>query len=152
MITPANKLTQVYKIVQIDTAGRLWSVNTHLRYPSEQLIEYLFNHQVFPNDKTKALFAFPDYKTVMACLYIYGERHVKVLRCLAHNVRTVNCDSFNNDYAIAESIDKGFNSRYDFYFPAPTISGALAKVSLCEWLIPLNFVKIPQKFLTSRQS
>lgn len=141
MIPPSNKLTQVYKLVQTDMTGRLWSVNSHLRgLGSEQLIEYSFNHQVFPNDKVRALFAFPNYKTAMKYVSLYRQtRNVKVLRCLAHNARVVGNDTIIRDFAVIEAIEKRF-------------FGGSAIMVLCEWLIPLNFIKIPQKYLTGPQN
>jgi hypothetical protein len=133
MKQPAVKLTTVYKVVQVDKGGRMWSVNPNGDLPTHYCcVEYFLNHQVLPHADRPTLFVTPNLQQAQMAAKFYNRGHVSdwehkisILRCLAANVRQQTLDYV--------TIGLGENQR-QVYTPTEF------KTSLCDWLVPVAVI------------
>ena len=121
-------LTIVYKIVQVDSRGRMFSANPHhfmaLRNKDDTVVRYRLRHQVLPNDYCKALFACKTPADADTALDFYGRRHkCYILRGYAANVR----DYVSND-PVTKVLRDIISLPSDF------------KTVLCDWFIPIGII------------
>ena len=140
----------VFKVVQLSPRGRMWSVNPNPRCfidkmllqsdrNREQLVHYRMLSQVKPlgGGNIQALFACPSLTDAKKAKVFYTrcEKPVKILRCLAYNVREVTRATIDADPALQQWFKNGVNAcRGSIYLPS------YFRTVLCDWLIPLSSV------------
>jgi hypothetical protein len=151
-IPTPQKLTLVYKVVQVTNDGRMWSANPSPRLivcPNDydlqeqkmnRIVEYKFKHIVFPNTLTPALFAFKNkqdgiegvnfyYCAVDNCEKRDFLQSVNLISGYALNTRQLP-----NRHVSSDLVFK--NSGVDFAIPRVLASGTV----LCDSFIPMTTV------------
>ena len=128
MKIPSIPLTIVYKIVQVDSRGRMFSANPHAKIvvhnwkTDDEIVQYKLRHQVFPNDRTPVLFACGSLDAARRALQFYGARKkCYILRGYAANVRKFR----DNDPALGGKMTH------------PPVG---CFTVLCDWFIPIGIV------------
>lgn len=151
-IPTPQKLTLVYKVVQVTQDGRMWSANPSPRLivrPSkfdledqkmDRIVEYRFKHIVFPNTLTPALFAFKNKQEGIDGVHFYYHavdncekrgflKSVNLISGYALNARQLS-----TRYVVS---DRAFHkSGVDFAIPREFESGTI----LCDSFIPMTTV------------
>ena len=133
MKTPSIPLTIVYKIVQVDSHGRMFSANPHyimaLENEDDTVIRYRLRHQVLPSDHCRALFACKTLTDAKVALDFYGKHHkCYILRGYAANVR---------DYARGDAVVEVLDNAIALPCSFQTV--------LCDWFIPIGIVLSNEK-------
>lgn len=140
MKQPSVPLSIVYKVVQVDEYGRMWSVNPAVQIVRENgknVVRYKLRHQVFPESETPALFVCPTLEDARVAAEFYEvdcgcQNKVRILRGYAVNPRQVDRQTILQDEA--------FGNEKTTFIPLPVSFNT----AICDWFIPIGIVKNKQ--------
>lgn len=141
MKVPSIPLQIVFKVVQVDKYGRMFSANpspSTVRARGQHVLRYRLRHQVLPSTATPALFACPTLEDAKMAWHFYHEgrwgylKKVYILRGYAANVRQVNRSTVRQDEAFVEYLQNHDNTLRSM----PLIFNTV----LCDWFIPIGIV------------
>ena len=137
MKIPSIPLQIVFKVVQVDSCGRMWSANPSpsiVKGNGEHVVRYKLRHQVLPESDCPALFACPTLEDAKTAAQFYATgycvKKVYILRGYAAGVRSVRRATVRQDKAFAKKQTdslKGLPSDF--------------ATVLCDWFIPIGIVK-----------